>query len=350
MNKIFLSCIALLLCFSICFSQTASKAVPSQYNVSQKIHLDGDGSWDLLTMDEPNWNLYVSHGNQVQVVDVRTGKVTGAISNASSKGIHGIAIADDLKKGFISNGKDTSVTVFNIQTLKVLARIKVTGINPDMILYEPFTHRVFAFNGKSSNATVISADSNKVIATLVLPGKPELAVSDGQGKVYLNIEDKSEVCVINPKSLSVENNWKIAPGKEASGIAMDIKSHRLFMVCDNKLMVILNGDNGKVVQSLPIGSKADGVAFDPVTKRIYSSNGEGTLTVVQEVDENSFKVLENVTTQKGAKTLAIDTRTHFIYLSVAEYEASSKEDKHDAKAKPKIKPNTFNVLVVKPEE
>jgi DNA-binding beta-propeller fold protein YncE len=238
-------------------------------------------------------------------------KVVGTIPD--TKGVHGIALAKDLNKGFINNGRDTSVTVFDLKTSEVITKVKVTGNNPDAIFYDPFTHKVFTFNGRSSNSTVIDANSNKVIGTIDLPGKPEFSVTDGKGKVYVNLEDKSQICLINPTTLKIETTWSIAPGEEPSGLAIDPKDHRLFTVCGNKLMIVVNADNGNVVVKLDIGDRVDGVAYDPGLKRIYSSNGEGTMTVVQEVNKNTYKVLENFPTQKGAKTITLNPKTHRIY-------------------------------------
>jgi len=320
----------------------------SLYNIAQKIPLSGDGSWDLITLDETNGMLYVSHENQVNVIDSRTRKSVGVIPG--TKGVHGIAVAPKLHKGFTSNGKDTSVTVFSLDNFKVLKRIKVTGLKPDMILFDSFTSRVFVFNGKTKNVTVINADSDKVISTIALTGKPELAVSDTKGRLFLNLEDKSEVCVINSSSLKVEKSWPIAPGKEATGIAMDMEHHRLFIGCDNKMMVIMNSDNGTVIAAVPIGDKVDGVAYDPGLKRAYSSNGDGTLTVIKETDPNTFDLVENFKTQKGAKTLALNPVNHWLYLPVADYLPGSADDDDNPKAKPGIKPGTFGVIVVRLEE
>ena len=271
-------------------------------------------------MDDSTSRLYISHGTIVQVLDVNKKKVVGTIPD--TKGIHGIALATDINKGFTSNGRDSSVTVFNLKTLQVVTKVRVTGNNPDAILYDPFSHKVFTFNGRSSNSTVIDANSNTVIGTIPLPGKPEFSVTDGKGKVFVNIEDKSQVCLINPVTLKVEKTWSVAPGEEPSGLAIDIKNHRLFVVCGNKLMIVLDAENGNLVSKLDIGDRVDGVSYDPILKRIYSSNGDGTLTVVQEENKNTFKVIENFPTQKGARTISINPKTHRIYLPVAEYEAA----------------------------
>jgi YVTN family beta-propeller protein len=257
-----------------------------------------------------------------------------------TKGIHGIAIANELNKGFTSNGRDSSVTVFNLKTLDVITKIKVTGQNPDAILYDPFSQKVFTFNGGSSNSTVIDAKGNKVIATILLDGKPEFSVTDGKGKVFVNIEDKSVINVINTTTLKVEQHWSIAPGEEPSGLALDNQNHRLFSVCGNKLMVVTDAETGKVITTLPIGDRCDGVAFDPEKKRAYSSNGEGTITVVQEKNSNSFKVLETVTTQPGARTIAIDKTTHHLYLTTADYESAPSANNR----RPPVKHDSFVII------
>ncbi len=318
----------------------------SNYKIVNKISISGDEGWDLLTMDESSGRLFLTHGNIVQVVDVKSGKLLGTISDL--KGVHGIALANDLNKGYITNGRDSSVTIFNLFTLEILSKVQVAGKNPDAILYDEFTHNVFVYNGRTSNATIIDAKTDKVSATIALEGKPELSVTDGKGKVYLNIEDKSKLAVINAKTLKVERYYDIAPGKEASGLAIDVQSGRLFIVCDNQQMVIMDANNGKIITSLPIGERVDGTAFDPGNKRAYSSNGDGTLTVVQEENAYSFKVLENVATQKGARTIAIDTKTHHIYLPSAEYLPAAEPTKENPKPRPSIKPGSFVVLDVMP--
>jgi YVTN family beta-propeller protein len=279
----------------------------------------------------------------VQVLDVKTGKTLATIPD--TKGVHGIALAKDLNKGFISDGKDTAVTVFDLKTFKTTDKIKVTGANPDAILFDPFTHRIFTFNGRGNNATVIDAGTNKVIGTIPLAGKPEFAVTDGKGKVYVNIEDLSKICQINPKTMTVEQTWPIAPGEGPSGLALDNQTHRLFSVCD-KLMVVVDALTGKVITSLPIGDRVDGVAFDPATKCAYSSNGDGTMTVVKEVNENTFKVLENVATQKGARTITIDKSTHKIYLPTAQFGDTPEATKENPHPRPAIKPGSFVILEV----
>jgi YVTN family beta-propeller protein len=310
----------------------------SNYRAVNKIHVVGDGGWDYLNVDEINGRIFVSHGTVAQAIDIKTGKLAGTIPD--TKGIHGIAIANDLNKGFTSNGRDSSVTIFNLKTLEVTTKINVTGRNPDAILYDPFSQKVFTFNGGSNNSTVIDAKANKVIGTIPLDGKPEFSVTDLKGKIFVNIEDKSVINVINSTTLKVEQHWPIAPGEEPSGLALDNQTHRLFSVCSNKLMVVTDALTGKIITTLPIGDRCDGVAFDPEKKRAYASNGEGTITVVQEENGNSFKVLETVATQPGAKTIAINKTTHHLYLTTAEYETAPTATNR----RPPVKPNSFVIL------
>lgn len=316
------------------------------YKIGKKISLKDDGFWDYLTMDDASGLLYVSHNTEVQVVNVRSGETVAAIKGLS--GVHGIALAPELNKGFISSGRDSMVVVFDLKTHADMGKVKTTGGNPDCILYDPFTQRVFTFNGRSSNSTVIDAKSLKILGTIPLDGKPEFAQSDGKGKVYCNIEDKSEISELNPTTMKVEHVWSIAPGEEPSGLALDRTTHRLFSVCSNKMMVVVNAENGKVITTLPTGEHTDGCAFDPGTRRAFSSNGEGTLTVVQEVDADHFKVLENVKTQQGARTITLDTKTHHIYLPTAEFGKTPEPTTDNPHPRPSLVPGSFTVLDIEP--
>lgn len=323
-------------------SKAQSKS--SEYRIVNKFHIEGDGGWDYLSVDETTGRVFVSHGMVVNVVDENDGKLLGTIPD--TKGVHGIAIANDLNKAFISNGRDSSVTVVDLKSLAFIVKVPVTGKNPDAILYDPFSHRIFVFNGRSASSTVIDASTNKVITTIALHGKPEFSVSDGKGKVYVNIEDKSEITCINSSTLKVEHTWSIAPGEEPSGLALDNENHRLFAVCGNKLMVVADALSGKVITTLPIGERVDGVAFDPGLRRVYSSNGEGTMTVVQQLNANEYKVLENVPTRPGARTIAIDKKTHYIFLSTAEYGPAKEKSADNPGSRPQLKPNTFTLLKI----
>ncbi len=326
-----------LLVISLIFT-IAIQAQPkvSEYKISRVIHLTGDGGWDYLSVDMANSRLFVSHGTQVNVADLKKGEEISVIPNTA--GVHGIAVANDLNKAFISCGRDTSVKVVDLTTFKEIVRVKVTGQNPDAILYDAFSHKVFTFNGRSSNSTVIDAKTNKVIGTIALSGKPEFPQSDGKGLVYVNIEDKSEISVINVRTLKVEKSWSIAPGEEPSGLALDVANSRLFSVCGNKLMVVSDIIAGKVVTTVPIGDGCDGVAFDPSRKRIYSSNGEGTMTVVQQEGADKYTVVENMPTKAGARTITIDKNSGRLYLSVAERVEGQRASK----------PGTFTVIEIEP--
>jgi DNA-binding beta-propeller fold protein YncE len=320
--------------------------VKSEYSIVNKIHLPGEGGWDYLSVDEAGSRLFVSHSAVVLVVDLKTGQLAGTIGE--TPGVHGIALAEDQNKAFISVGRNASVKVINLKTLEFIADVKITGENPDAIMYDQFSKRVFVFNGRTANATVIDAVTNQVAGTIPLEGKPEFPVSDGKGKLYVNIEDKSLISVIDVKSLKVEKSWPIAPGEEASGLALDNETHRLFAVCGNKLMVVVDALDGHVVTTLPIGDGCDGVKFDPGLKRAYSSNGEGTMTVVQELDKDKFKVIETFTTARGARTLAIDTKSHHIYLPSAEFDPAPAATAENPRPRPSTKPGSFYVMDIAP--
>jgi DNA-binding beta-propeller fold protein YncE len=337
-NYISLTAIVLLISINIA---TAQK---SQYKIANKFSVEGDGGWDYLTVDDTTGHLYISHQTVVQVIDTKDGKLLGTIKDL--KGVHGIALAQNLGKGFITNGRDSSVTVFDLTNLSTIGKIPNVGQNPDAIMYDNFTKRVFTFNGGSNNITAIDAITGETIGKIALDGNPEFAVTNGKGKIFCNVEDLSMICQINPKTLKVENKWRLKEGKEPSGLAIDVANNRLFTVCDNKLMMIVDCETGKIITSVPIGEHPDGCGFDPVLKRAYSSNGDGTLTVVQEVDANTFKVLENVETQKGARTITVSAKTHHIYLPTAERGEKPKPTAENPKPRPAVKPNSFVILDV----
>ncbi|GET22024.1 YncE family protein [Prolixibacter denitrificans] len=322
------------------FAGISAYAQPAgQYRIVKRIHVPGNSFWDYLTADSQG-HLYVSHGNMVQVIDPKNSNVLGTIENLD--GVHGIALAENLNKGFISSGRDSMVAIFDLKTLKVIKKVKVTGANPDAILYDPFSNKVFTFNGGSSSSTVIDAATDKVVATIPLPGKPEFSVTDKKGKVYVNIEDKSMIACIDAKDLKLKKSWSIAPGEEPSGLAADFATGKLFSVCHNHIMTVFDLKTEKVAETLPIGSGPDGAAFDEGLHRAYSSNGDGTLTVVAE-DGNHFKVLETVPTQRGARTMCVDQKNHHIFLPTAEFYPLAKGERW-----PKMKPGTFTILEVSP--
>jgi len=337
-----ISCLMILISFSNLLGQNAK----SEYSIVNKIHLPGEGGWDYLSVDEAGSRLFVSHGSVVQVVDLKTGQLAGTIGE--TPGVHGIALAPDLNKAFISVGRNASVKVVDFKTLALITDVKVTGGNPDAIMYDEFSKKVFVFNGSTSNATVIDAVTNTVAGTIALSGKPEFPVSDGKGKIYVNIEDKSIISVIDVQTLKVDKSWPIAPGEEASGLAIDNETHRLFAVCGNKLMIVVDANDGHVVANLPIGDGCDGVKFDLGMKRAYSSNGEGTMTVVQEVDKDNFKVLETIKTAAGARTLALDTKSHHIYTPNAEFGPAPAATAENPRPRRTPKPDSFNILDIAP--
>jgi len=291
-------------------------AAPSGgYSVIKKIPISGTGSWDYLAVDEGARRLYVSHGTQVEVIDIDSLSVVGNIPK--TPGVHGIAIAAESGKGFVSDGQSNAVTVFDLKTLKTILDVP-TGQKPDAIIYDPATARVFAFNGGGNSATAIDAATNKVVGTVDLGGGPEFAEADGKGYVFNNLEDESLVLKINSRELKVEQRWPTAPCSSPSSMAMDRANRRLFIGCRSKVMAVLDADSGKVITTLPIGDHVDATAFDPETKLIFNSNGEGTITVIHQDSPDKYSLVETVKTVPRAKTMALDPKTHQLFLSTAE--------------------------------
>jgi DNA-binding beta-propeller fold protein YncE len=319
-------------------------AGPSGYHVAKTLKLGAEGGWDYLTVDAKARRVYISRGTHVMVVDADSGAVVGDIPNTN--GVHGIAIAADMDKGFISDGRDGTVTIFDLKTLKVLGTAPA-GKNPDAIIYDPASKRVFAFNGTSKDATAIDAKTGTVAGTIALGGKPEFAVADEKGHIFVNIEDTNEIVQFDANKLTVENRWKIAPGEGPSGLAMDRKHRRLFSVCSNKLMVVLNADDGKVVTTVPIGAGTDAAAFDPETGFAFSSNGgDGNLTVVHEDAPDKFTVVENVPTLRRARTMALDPKTHQVYTVTAEFGQAPAPTAEQPRPRPPMVPGSFTLLVL----
>ena len=293
----------------------AIAAAASGYQVTKKIPIPGQGSWDYLTVDEGSRRLYVSHGTQVEVLDVDSHAILGQIPN--TPGVHGIAIAPELGRGFVSNGQASTVTIFDLKTLKSIADVP-TGKKPDAIIYDPATSRIFAFNGGSDSATVINAADGKVAGTIDLGGGPEFAAADGTGYVFNNLEDESQVLKINSRTMKVEQRWPTAPCQKPSSMALDRSNGRLFIGCRSHVMTVMDTTTGKVIATLPIGDHVDATAFDPDTKLIFNSNGEGTITVIRQESPDKYSVVENVKTLPRAKTMALDPKTHQLFLSTAE--------------------------------
>lgn len=315
---------------------------PSGYHLLNRIEVGGDGGWDYLIVDSNSKRLYVSHATHVVVIDTATDKVVGDIPGTN--GVHGIAFDEKTGKGFISDGRDNNVTIFDLKTLKVLGTAP-TGKNPDAIIYDPGSKRVFTFNGGSNNTTAIDAADGKVAGTIDLGDKPEFAVSDGKGTVFVNIEDKNEIVAFDSVKLTVKAHWPIAPGEEASGLAFDIKNMRLFAVCSNKKMIVMDATNGKVVADLPTGAGTDAAGFDPESKYAFASNGDGTLTVIREDSKDKFTVVENVKTEPRARTMALDAKTHKVYLPTAKFGEAPAATAQNPRPRAPMLPNSFVILV-----
>lgn len=316
--------------------------VHAGYHVVKRAAIGGEGGWDYLTVDSTARRLYVSHGTRVVVLDADSLKVVGEIPK--TEGVHGIAIAREFKHGFTSNGRTSTVTMFDLTTLSVIREVPA-GKNPDAILYDPFSRRLFTFNGRSHDASVLDPSTGDSVTTIPLGGKPEFAVSDLNSRVYVNDEDNSQIIVIDTKTLTVLSRWPIAPGESPSGLAIDIRHRRLFSVCENKLMIVLDADNGHVIATLPIGAGVDGCAFDPGVGLAFSSNGEGTLTVIREETPATFSVVEHVATQRGARTIAVDLKTHVLFLPTAEF-GPPPEPGAGTPRRPPVVPNSFMILKV----
>jgi YVTN family beta-propeller protein len=324
----------------------AAQQPATSYHVASKVRLGREGGWDYLIVDTAGHRIFISRGTHTLVVDARTDSVVGDI--ADTPGVHGIALAYDLGRGYTSNGRDSSVTAFDLKTLAPLARIHASGANPDAILYDDFSHRVFAFNGRSQDATVIDAATNTVAGTVPLGGKPEFAVVDGKGTLWVNIEDRSEIVRLDTKTLAVKGRWTLAPCEEPTGLALDRATRRLFAVCSNKLMAMVDADNGRVVATIPTGDGTDGVAFDPATKLAFASNGEGTLTVVHEDSPTTAHAVQTVTTQRGARTIALDPRTHVLYTVTADFGPPPPPTADRPRPRPAMIPDSFTLLVIEP--
>jgi YVTN family beta-propeller protein len=319
-------------------------AAPSGYRVIKHIKIGGEGSWDYVTLDSAARRLYVSHGTRVIVLDVDAGKVIGEIPK--TPGVHGIALAPSLNRGFTSNGAANTATIFDLKTLRQLGEVK-TGTNPDAIQYEPLSGRVFTFN-RSNDATAIDGKTGKVEATIPLGGKPEFSVIDGKGMIYVNIEDTNEIVELDGQKLAISKRYSIKPCESPSGLAIDVKARRLFSACDNNIMAVSDPDSGKVLATPRIGDEPDGAAYDSERGLAFSSNRDGTLTVVRN-EAGGWQVVENAATKRGARTMAIDEKTHYIYLPVAELGPTPKAIPGAAKPKAAVIPGTFEVLVMSRE-
>jgi DNA-binding beta-propeller fold protein YncE len=313
----------------------------SGYHRVQKIAIGGEGGWDYLIADGASGRVYVSHGAEVDVVDTKTSQVVGKITDL--KGVHGIALAPEFGRGFISNGQAGTVTIFDLKTLNKIGADVPAGKNPDAIIYDPGSKRVFAFNGRSSDATAIDAEKGTVAGTVTLEGKPEFAAADGAGHIYVNIEDTSKVFDIDARKLTVAHRWPLAPCESPSGMSIDAAHRRIFSGCHNDMMAVMDADTGKIVATPPIGNGIDATAFDPGAGLVFNSCGDGTLSVIHEDSPDQYTVVENASTHSGARTMALDPATHHVYLAIADFEPAP-EPAPGERPRRKMIAGTFGLL------
>jgi len=323
----------------------ASPRLEPPYHLIRRVVLGGQGKWDYLTMDPVGRRVFIAHGTEVLVVNADSGSVVGKIPD--TPGVHGIALAQSLGRGFISNGADSTVTVFDLTSLKALDRITVTGRKPDAIVYDSVSGRVFTFNGGSANATAIEAKTGKVVGTVPLGGSPEFAVADGRGRIYVNLEDKSAITSFDTRTLAPGATWPLAPGESPSGLAMDRSHRRLFSGCANRLMAVVDANDGRVLGTVPIGARVDANLFDPKTQRVFSSNGDGTLTVA-DASSSTVRVIGTVQTELGARTMALDPQTQHVFLVTAQFGPTPPATSDNPRPKPPTIPGTFALLIFGP--
>jgi YVTN family beta-propeller protein len=304
LKKIILAGSAMLTTVAICLAA-------SGYHLLKKVPVGGTGGWDYVSVDEANRRIYVSHETQVEVLDPDSASMVGKIPD--TPGVHGIAIAPESGRGFISNGRVDKVTIFDLKTLAVIAQVPV-GKKPDAIIYDPATSRVFAMNGGGNSSTAIDAATGKVAGTIDLGGGPEFATSDGAGNIFVNLEDESLLLRIDSHGLTVKNRWPLAPCERPSSMAIDRANHRLFIGCRSKVMAVVNAENGKVINTVPIGDHVDASAFDPATGLVFNSTGEGTVDVFHEDSPDKYSSVEHIPTQAGSKTMALDPKTHELFV------------------------------------
>ncbi len=328
--------------FPLILAALLAASVP-QYAVEKKMPIPGDGGWDCITIDSDSHHLFISRGTHVQVLDVETGKMAGDILN--TQGVHAIAVVPKLNKGYITNGRDDSVGVFDLKTLHELKRVKV-GNRPDVIYFDSTTNRIFSFNPGSVDVTAIDVNTDAVVGSLKLGGKPEFAVSDGKGTIFVNLEDKSSIERFDALKLTSMGTWPLAPGEEPTGLGIDLKRHQLFSACANQMFAVTDFKTGKVVATPKIGNGPDGGIYDSGRNLAFSPNGQdGTLTVIGRKGDG-FEVLQTVPTQRGARTMALDTKTHKIYLIAAQYEVPAAGA--PANQRPRMIPGSASILVVSP--
>jgi DNA-binding beta-propeller fold protein YncE len=326
-----------------CAALSAQTSAPGSYHVARDLKLGGDGRWDYVTVDTANHRLFIARQTRVMVVDPDSGKLLGEVPGLN--GAHGVALVYPTGHGFATSGHDSTVTMFDLKTLRVLRRTKADD-DADAVLYDPVSKRVFTFNGDAGTSSVIDPVSGKLVGRIPLGGKPEFGVTTGDGRLYVNLEDKAEVVEIDPAAMRVTRRWSLAPCEEPTGLAIDREHHLLFSGCHNKLMAISNATQGKVIGQVPIGGGVDAAAFDPSSQLAFASNGDGTLTVVHEDSPTSFHVVTNVTTRPGARTMALDPRTHRIYTVTAAFGPAPAPTSDEPRPRPSLVPGTFSLLVL----
>ena len=333
------------LCAGIAAYAAAQAAAAPKMAVLQHWKLGGAGGWDYLSVDSAKHRLYISRATRVDVLDIETGKLIGSIPD--TQGVHGVALAEGLNRGYSSNGRANSVTVFDLDTLKISREVQVPGKNPDAILYDSYSKRVFTFNGASKDASVLDASSLALVGTIPLPDKPEFAADDGQGRIFVNIEsDPGQIVVIDGKTLAVRNTWPLPGCSSPTGLAIDAARKRLFSVCDGKVMAVTDSVSGRQVALVPIGEHPDAAAYDAKRGIVYSSNGEGTLSIVRQESADRYTVAATLATQRGARTMALDTSSGRIYLATAEFGAAPPASAEQPHPRPAPIADSFVVLVV----
>ncbi len=329
--------VAILLC-AAAFSRVAAAPGSSGYHVIKTVSVPGDEGWDYLLVDSDARRVYISHGSHVVVMNADTYAIEGDIPD--TQGVHGIAVAPGLGRGFISAGRANTAVIFDLKTLKTIGTAK-TDANPDAILYDPASKRVFTFNGRGKNATVINAADGSVVGAIPLGDKPEFAVADGKGAIFVNGEDTSNLIVLDSQNLKETHRWPLAPCKSPSGLAADLQTRRLFAVCDDKVSSVVDADSGKVVANPAICDGPDAAAFDPSSSYFFASCGDGNLTVIHEDSPDKYTLVDNVPTKRSARTMGLDLKTHKIFLASAEFEPPAPGERRG-----KMKPGSFAIIVV----
>jgi len=314
----------------------------SGYHLIKKVKLGGTGGWDYLEVDPATHRLFVSRGTHYVVVDPDQGKIIGDIPG--SQRAHGVAFANEFNKGFTTDGSNADSTIFDLTSLKVLDKVK-TDKDSDAVIYDPFSKRVFTFNGDANTASAIDAASGKLVSTFPLGGGPEFGATDGKGKIFVNLEDKSSLVKFDAKTLKIENTWPLAPCESPSGLAMDAAHEILVVGCHNKLMAFVDGNSGKVLGTVPIGQGVDANRFDPATGYAFASCGDGTLTIAHEDSPTKFSLVEMIQTQRGARTMALDYASHTVYLVTAEFGPAPEPTKDNPRPRPAVLPDTFTLLI-----